>query len=38
MDPGGEFPGNSAMDSPLAEADSVGAFPGNAATDPKEKV
>ena len=35
--PCGEFPGNSAMGSPLAEADPVGAFPGNAATDPKSK-
>ena len=28
MDPGGEFPGNLFMESPLAEAESVGEIPG----------
>ena len=37
MDPCGEFPGNSVMCSPLAEADPVGGFPGNAAPDSKKQ-
>ena len=37
MNASGEFPGNSAMGSPLAEAESVSEFPENPATDSNKK-